>query len=100
MSPRLAFSKRTPEGLSVEVESFGDVRLLLLAKTESGGFEKAVQVLGVAGREVNTPTLTWYYEYEPLPRDISWPKLQAWLEMRGCRVGTFDQFGNFHLKAA
>lgn len=99
MSPRLAFNKVTPDGLEIEIEEFEGLRLLLLAKNVPGGKVRPVQVMGVALREVNTPTLIWYYEYEPLPRTLSTSHLTHWLKDHGYTVGTFDQFGNFRQAA-
>jgi hypothetical protein len=97
---RLAFKKTTPDGLAVDVEEVEGLQLLLVTKTLPGSTARAVQILGVAGQEINTPTLTWYYEYEPLPKTVSVSRLAKSLESRGYTVGTFDQFGNFRMKAA
>lgn len=99
MSQRLPFRKVTPEGLSVDVEEFEGLSILLLTKSVSGALAKPAQIVGIAGKEINSPTLTWYYEYEPLPRQIV-PRLTQYLEMCGYSVGVFDQFGNFRAKAA
>jgi hypothetical protein len=99
MSPRLAFRKATPDGLSVDIEEFEGIELLLLTK-ETPGQPRSAQVMGVASKEVNTPTVTWYYEYEPLPANISISRLAKWLESKGYVFGIFDQFGNFRKKAA
>lgn len=100
MSPRLAFRKATRDGLLVDIKEFEGLRLLLLAKDMPGGTARAVQVLGVALREINTPSFTWYLEYEPLPRTLSVSRLTDWLERHGFAVGVFDQFGNFRRKVA
>ena len=99
MSMRLPFRKVTPEGLSVDIEEFEGLSILLLTKSVSGAMAKPAQVVGVAVKEINSPTLTWYYEYEPLPKGMS-PRLTQYLEMCGYSVGIFDQFGNFRAKAA
>lgn len=98
--PRLAFKKVTPDGLSVDIEEVDGLQLLLVTKTLAGSTARAVQILGVAGQEIDTPTLTWYYEYESLPKAVSKSRLAKTLESRGYTVGTFDQFGNFRPKAA
>ena len=100
MSPRIAFKKTTPEGLAVDIEEFEGQRLLLLTKTMPGGVARAAQIIGIAGQEINTPTVTWYYEYEPLPATLSISRVTKYLEGRGYKVGVFDQFGNFRAKAA
>ena len=100
MSPRIAFKKTTPEGLAVDIEEFEGQRLLLLTKTMPGGVARAAQIVGIAGQEINTPTVTWYYEYEPLPATLSFSRVTKYLEGRGYKVGVFDQFGNFRAKAA
>jgi len=100
MSPRIAFKKTTPEGLAVDIEEFEGQRLLLLTKTMPGGVARAAQIVGIAGQEINTPTVTWYYEYEPLPATLSISRVTKYLEGRGYKVGVFDQFGNFRAKAA
>lgn len=97
---RIAFTKTTPEGLAVEVERYEGVDLLLLTKTLAQSNRIAVQVMGIAMREINSPTITWYYEYEPLPNSFSRTRLDQWLSLRGYTTGTFDQFGNFNPKAA
>lgn len=97
--PLLAFRKTTPEGLSVDVERFDiegvSIDVLILTKEAPNGKARCAQVIGIAGKEVNTPGVTWYYEYKPLPWTISKPKLVRFLESRSYIVGTFDQFGNF-----
>jgi hypothetical protein len=100
MSPRIAFKKTTPEGLAVDIEEFESYRLLLLTKNMPGGVARAAQVIGLAGQEINTPTVTWYYEYEPLPANMPLSRITKFLESRGYKVGVFDQFGNFRAKAA
>ncbi|MBM4432344.1 MAG: hypothetical protein FJ026_18650 [Chloroflexi bacterium] len=100
MSPRIAFKKTTPEGLAVDVEEFEGQRLLLLTKNMPGGVARAAQIIGIAGQEINTPTVTWYYEYEPLPTTLAVGRVTKYLESRGYKVGVFDQFGNFRAKAA
>lgn len=100
MSSRIAFRKATRDGLLVDILEFEGLRLLLLAKDMPGGTARAVQVLGVALREINTPGFTWYLEYEPLPRTLSVGRMTDWLEKHGYAVGTFDQFGNFRRKVA
>lgn len=100
MSPRIAFKKTTPEGLAVDIEEYEGHRLLLLTKVLPGSMVRAAQVVGIALQEVNTPTLTWYYEYEPLPASLPMTRIIKFLEGRGYKVGVFDQFGNFHIKAA
>jgi len=100
MSPRIAFKKTTPEGLAVDIEEYEGQRLLLLTKTLPGSMVRAAQIVGLAGREINTPTVTWYYEYEPLPPSLPIARVTRFLESRGYTVGVFDQFGNFHSKAA
>ena len=100
MSPRIAFTKTTHEGLHVDVVAFGSQSLLVLTRQLPGTAEVALQVLGLAMGEVNTPTDTWYYEYEPLPDGVSRAQLQSWLRQRGYTPGYFDQFGNFELAAA
>lgn len=99
MSPRVAFTKQTPEGLSIDLEEFEGLRLLLLTKPKSGAGLRPAQLLGVAGAEINTPTITWYYEYEPLPRTAPETRIVRWLQSKGYSVGVFDQFGNFRAKA-
>jgi len=100
MAPRIAFRKVTPDGLSVDIEQYENLRLLLLTKELPGKRTQAVQVIGVAVQELNSPTITWYYEYEPLPQDIPLAKVNRWLQTQGYLVGVFDQFGNFQEKAA
>lgn len=100
MSPRIAFRKTTPEGLSVDIEEFEGNQLLLLTKEIPGTMKRAAQVMGLAIREINTPTVTWYYEYEMLPSTVSMSRLAKVLESRGYTLGFFDQFGNFRAKAA
>lgn len=100
--PRLAFKKVTPDGLSVDNEEVDGMTLLIVTKTGNYGNTtvRYAQILGVAGQEIDTPTLTWYYEYESLPKAVSKSRLAKTLESRGYTVGTFDQFGNFRPKAA
>jgi hypothetical protein len=100
MSPRIAFKKTTPEGLAVDIEEFEGIRLLLLTKNLPGSAARAAQIVGLAGQEINTPTVTWYYEFEPLPTNVSLGRVTRFLENRGYKVGVFDQFGNFRAKAA
>jgi hypothetical protein len=100
MSPQLAFRKTTPDGLSIDLEEYEDMKLLLLTKQSPSGDQRFAQVLGVAGGEVNTPTVVWYYEYQPLPKTTVFARVAKWLEMRGYTVGSFDQYGNFRSKAA
>ena len=99
MALRLPFRKVTPEGLSVDIEQFEGLSVLILTKNAPGASAKPAQIIGLALREINTPTITWYYEYDPLPREIL-PRLVQHLEMIGYSVGVFDQFGNFRAKAA
>jgi hypothetical protein len=98
--PRIAFIKTTPEGLAVDVEDYEGVPLLLLTKTMPGSRARAAQIVGVACTEVNTPTMTWYYEYEPLPNNMPRSRLARWLENRAYVLGVFDQYGNFRGKLA
>ncbi len=100
MSPRLAFRKTTPDGLSIDIEEFEGRRFLLLTKDAPGSEGRPAQILGVAGAEINTATITWYYEYEMLPRDVSRARLWSFLESLGYKVGVFDQFANFQSKVA
>jgi hypothetical protein len=100
VSPRVAFTKKTPEGLMVDIEEFEGYRLLLLTKGRSGSGARNAQLLGVAGNEINSPTITWYYDYEPLPDMTTEERAVRWLEGRGYALGFFDQFGNFRAKAA
>jgi len=100
MSPQIAFRKVTPEGLSVIVEEYGGLRLLLLTKDLPGRFVRPVQVLGVAGADTNTSPVTWRIEYEPMEKEDWTPHLAEWLNKRGYQAGVFDQFGNFRVKAA
>lgn len=96
MSPRVPFRKQTPDGLSIDIEEYDGLPVLLLTKELPGAVDRAAQVMGIADKEVNTPTVAWYYEYRPLPKPSLMRPLAKWLENHGYRVGTFDQFGNFH----
>jgi len=100
MSPRLVFRKITADGLYIEIEEYNGLKLLLLTKDMAGMRARPVQVLGVARTEGSQNTLRWYYEYVPLPTDISPRQLDAWLHDRGYVMGVFDQFGNFVEKQA
>ena len=100
MALRIPFRKLTHEGLSVDIEVFRGFSILFLGKDVRSEQSRPIQILGIAGREVNTSSLVWYYEYEPLPASISRPLLVQQLEQRGFRVGVFDQFGNFQSKVA
>jgi hypothetical protein len=98
MPLRIGFHKLTREGLSVDIEEYEGVPILILGKDEPR--ERPIQILGVAGREVNTGTLLWHYEYEPLPGNIPFSRLARYLESLGYTVGLFDQYCNFRRKAA
>ena len=95
MCPQIAFRKVTPDGLSVIVEEFGGLRLLLLTKDLPGKPARPVQVLGVAGVDTSTSAVTWRVEYEPMESEDWTPNLTKWLSKRGYLVGMFDQYGNF-----
>ena len=100
MPLRIAFQKLTHEGLSVDVEVCEGEHILFLGKDAPRAEARPIHILGVAGREMNTATLVWHYEYEPLPRNLATPRLVRHLESLGYIVGMFDQFGNFRKKAA
>jgi hypothetical protein len=100
MPARLAFTKTTAEGLAVEVLDYDDLALLLLTREVPSGVQRGAQLLGVAVREVNSPTLAWYYEYEPIPRHVNLERLYDFVRLNGYTLGVFDQFGNFKAKAA
>ena len=100
MPMRVAFQKLTHEGLSVDVEDFEGQPILFLGKDAPTAQGRPIQILGVATREINTATLLWHYEYEPLPGTRANPKLVKHLESLGYSVGVFDQFGNFRKMAA
>ena len=100
MSPRLPFQKVTPEGLCVDVEEYEGQQILFLSKDVPTTAPRPCQVLGIAVAEVNSSSVSWYYEYDLLPRTVSRARLERWLQSRGYRVGIFDQFGNFRERAA
>lgn len=95
MAARIAFRKVTPDGLTVETIEFEEYRLLLLTKDMPRSTGRAVQVMGVALREVSSPGKMSYYEYESLPKYLSPARLYDWLRNLGYTTGTFDQYGNF-----
>jgi len=99
MAARIAFRKTTDDGLLVEVLDYQGKQILLLAKDTPQRSGRQVQVLGTVVREINSPTYTWYYEYEPLSKSLPHAALNRWLLDHGYAPGVFDQFGNFR-KAA
>ena len=99
MAARIAFRKTTDDGLLVEVLNYQGKQILLLAKDTPQRSSRQVQVLGTVIREINSPTYTWYYEYEPLSKSLAHAALNRWLLEHGYAPGVFDQFGNFR-KAA
>jgi hypothetical protein len=92
---RLVFCKSTPEGLSVDVESLDGTQVLLLTKRNPNRTLRWAQIMGIAGREVDSPSEAWYYEFEPLPRNVSTRRVSQKLEGLGYTLGTFDRDGNF-----
>ena len=92
---RIAFRKATPDRLLIEVIDYNGQQLLVLAKDTPSQNARPIQILGIVLREINSPTYTWYYEYDPLPGTISKAELSQWLIRHGYAPGFFDQFGNF-----
>lgn len=95
--PRVAFQMVTPQNLTVDatevVVEGKTLNLLILAK-KLPKHPQCIQIMGTVGKLDNTPTLTWYYEYEPIPK-LEMPRVIKAMERLGNLVGTFDQFGNF-----
>ena len=99
MATQVAFRKVTPDRLLVEVLEYEGYPLLFLAKDVPAAKGRPIQVLGLVLREINSPTYTWFYEYDPLPSTVSRVELHNWLLSHGYLPGVFDQYGNFRQAA-
>lgn len=95
--PRVAFKMVTPQELNVDiVEVVGTEKLEIVVLTKKlPNKPPYLQVLGtVVGGLLNSPGLTWYYEFEILPKTKA-PSVIKFMEKQGYLVGSFDAAGNF-----
>jgi hypothetical protein len=99
MGVQVPFRKVTLDRLLLEVLDYQGHALLVLAKDTPSATGRPIQVLGIVLREINSPTYTWFYEYDPLPEALSRIELNRWLLAHSYLPGMFDQYGNFRQAA-